>query len=159
MRLVVGGLIATILLWALPVQAQISHAQVMALVEALRLAAPQTSRQEDGLYSPWKIKPSNIPRWSRLCIGEELTPEQFEENVQKARLVVACVMDDILRKEYPESDNDEFTAVRRAASWWVSGDPSLYDRGDIRTYTERVLRFYEELRVTPSDFVPLRVTN
>jgi hypothetical protein len=68
-------------------------------------------------------------------------------------------MDDILRKEYPESDNDEFTAVRRAASWWVSGDPSLYDRGDIRTYTERVLRFYEELRVTPSDFVPLRVTN
>jgi hypothetical protein len=159
MRLVVGGLIATILLWALPVQAQISHAQVMALVEALRLAAPQTSSQEDGLYSPWKIKPSNIPRWSRLCIGEELTPEQFEENVQKARLVVACVMDDILRKEYPESDNDEFTAVRRAASWWVSGDPSLYDRGDIRTYTERVLRFYEELRVTPSDFVPLRVTN
>ncbi|QIZ69424.1 hypothetical protein [Oxynema aestuarii] len=159
MRLVVGGLIATILLWALPVQAQISHAQVMALVEALRLAAPQTSSQEDGLYSPWKIKPSNIPRWSRLCIGEELTPEQFEENVQKARLVVACVMDDILRKEYPESDNNEFTAVRRAASWWVSGDPSLYDRGDIRIYTERVLRFYEELRVTPSDFVPLRVTN
>ncbi|WP_234488614.1 hypothetical protein [Oxynema sp. CENA135] len=143
----------------MPVQAQISHAQVMALVEALRLAAPQTSSQEDGLYSPWKIKPSNIPRWSRLCIGEELTPEQFEENVQKARLVVACVMDDILRKEYPESDNNEFTAVRRAASWWVSGDPSLYDRGDIRTYTERVLQFYEELRVTPGDFVPLRVTN
>ncbi|MEB3827118.1 hypothetical protein [Phormidium sp. CCY1219] len=159
MRILLGGLLTSLVLWALPVHGQVSDAQIVALVEALRLAAPTTTTEEDGLYSPWKIKPSNIPRWSRLCIGEELTPEQFVADLTKARHILVCVMEDVLRREYPLSDNDEALAVRRAAAWWVAGDPSLYNAGEIALYTRKVLDLYQNLRAYPGDFVPNREAN
>lgn len=155
MRLVLGVLMTSLLLWTLPVQGQVSDAQIVALVEALRLVAADAPRAE-GLYSPWRIKPSNIPRWSRLCIGEELTPQEFEEDFSRARNILVCVMEDVFRKEYPVSGNNESVAVRRAAAWWMTGDPSQYNKGDIGKYTERVLGIYQELRINPSDFGPSR---
>ncbi|MCK7581274.1 MAG: hypothetical protein MZV65_40355 [Chromatiales bacterium] len=66
------------LLWvaALPVHAQISEAKVEALVEALRLSAPEAG-PDAGLYSDWSVKPDNIVRWSRRCLDRDVTPEQF----------------------------------------------------------------------------------
>jgi hypothetical protein len=128
----------------LPVQAQVSNSQVQALVEALRLAAPQTGTENDGLYTDWQIKPDNIPRWSRLCIGQEMTPAQFEANDSKARQVLGCVMEDVLKQEYPNSGNSEDVAIRRAASWWMTGDPNQYNNGQIADYTQKVLRFYQQ---------------
>ncbi|KKD35640.1 hypothetical protein [Limnoraphis robusta] len=137
-------LFALLLLWMLPVQAQVSNSQVQALVEALRLAAPQTGTENDGLYTDWQIKPDNIPRWSRLCIGQEMTPAQFEANDSKARQVLGCVMEDVLKQEYPNSGNSEDVAIRRAASWWMTGDPNQYNNGQIADYTQKVLRFYQQ---------------
>ncbi|MEA5542799.1 hypothetical protein VB834_27600 [Limnoraphis robusta Tam1] len=137
-------LFALLLLWMLPVQAQVSNSQVQALVEALRLAAPQTGTENDGLYTDWQIKPDNIPRWSRLCIGQEMTPAQFEANDSKARQVLGCVMEDVLKQEYPNSGNREDVAIRRAASWWMTGDPNQYNNGQIADYTQKVLRFYQQ---------------
>ncbi|MFZ1028422.1 MAG: hypothetical protein WAN66_19625 [Limnoraphis robusta] len=137
-------LFAVLLLWMLPVQAQVSNSQVQALVEALRLAAPQTGTENDGLYTDWQIKPDNIPRWSRLCIGQEMTPAQFEANDSKARQVLGCVMEDVLKQEYPNSGNSEDVAIRRAASWWMTGDPNQYNNGQIADYTQKVLRFYQQ---------------
>ncbi|HBK64181.1 MAG TPA: hypothetical protein DD000_11830, partial [Cyanobacteria bacterium UBA11166] len=57
-------LLSAIGFWTIPARAQVSDNQVSALVEALRLAAPQTGTENDGLYSEWQIKPDNIPRWS-----------------------------------------------------------------------------------------------
>jgi len=125
-----------------PAQAQISRDQVRALSEALRLAAPQTGLQNDGLYSEWKIKPGNIARWSKRCIGDELTPLLFESNPGLAGQVVECVIGDVLRDQYPASGGDESVAVRRAASWWMTGDPEQYESGTTAGYTEKVLGFY-----------------
>lgn len=47
MRLRIASVIATLLLWAVPAQAQ-SQAQINALVEAFRKAAPQTGTANDG---------------------------------------------------------------------------------------------------------------
>lgn len=157
MRLMLGGLIVSLLFHILPVQAQVSSDRVMALVEALRLAAPKRPTEEDGLYSDWKIKPSLIPRWSFLCIDEELTPEEFEADNLKARLILICVMEDVLKQEYPASDNNEQLAIRRAAAWWVAGDSELYDIEPISGYSQRVLNYYLELQANPSDFVPYQV--
>jgi hypothetical protein len=142
-RLLLSGVLVSVGLWTLPVQAQ-SAKQVTALVEALRQAAPQTGRADDGLYSDWQIKPENIPRWSRLCTGETLTPSQFEANPTKARQILACVMQDVLRDEYKASSNNESLAVQRAASWWMTGDPNQYSTGSIATYTKKVLGFYQQ---------------
>lgn len=143
MRLLLGGLIASVALLALPAQAQVSDTQVGALVEALRQAAPQTGTKNDGLYSEWQIKPTNIPRWSRQCIGRELTPAQFEASPVMARGILVCVMRGVLRDQYRASGNNETVAVQRAASWWMTGDPTRYNNAPTASYTQKVLNFYK----------------
>ncbi|AFY82222.1 hypothetical protein Oscil6304_2605 [Oscillatoria acuminata PCC 6304] len=142
--LILGGLLTSSLLFVMPVTAQITDAKVNSLVEALRLAAPDTGIEDDGLYSDWQIKPDNIPRWSRLCIDQELTPAEFEANEAQAREVLACVMSDVLQEEYAASGNDESLAVRRAAAWWMAGDPEQYNSERISGYTEEVLQYYQQ---------------
>jgi hypothetical protein len=142
--LILGGFLTTSLLLEMPVRAQITDAKVNSLVEALRLAAPDTGMEDDGLYSEWQIKPDNIPRWSRLCIDQELTPSEFEGNEAQAREVLACVMSDVLKEEYEASGNDESLAVRRAAAWWMAGDPEQYNSEKISDYTQEVLQHYQQ---------------
>lgn len=143
-RLLISGAIVSIGVGTLPVQAQVSSSKVAALVEALRKAAPQTGRADDGLYSEWQIKPDNIPRWSRLCTGQAMTVEQFEANTAKAREILACVMQDVLRDEYKASGNNETVAVQRAACWWMTGNPRECQSGATATYTKKVLDFYQQ---------------
>ena len=146
MRLMLGILIASIGLSALPVKAQVADAQVGALVEALRQAAPKTGNVDDGLYSDWQIKPANIPRWSKRCIGREMSIPEFESNTATARQVLVCVMRNIMQEEYKASGNNESLAVRRAASWWMTGNPNFYNSGTTNTYTQKVLDFYQKQR-------------
>lgn len=152
MRVPIGKLIVSlgVILAAgtLPAQAQVSDRQVSALVEALRQAAPQTGRADDGLYSDWQIMPGNIPRWSRSCIGRELSPTEFEASPDVARSVVTCVMRDVLQDEYEASGNNEMLAVRRSAAWWMRGDPSQYNSAEIADYVQRVVTAYEGQRGT-----------
>jgi len=128
----------------LPAQAQVSNGQVAALVEALRQAAPQTGNPNDGLYSDWQIMGANIPRWSRSCLGRELTPAQFEADPNAARSVVTCVMRDVLQDEYRASGNNELLAVRRSAAWWMRGDPEQYNSAEISDYVQRVVTAYQQ---------------
>lgn len=147
MRLRLGALIISLglgLLGVPPAQAQISDGQVEALVEALRQAAPQTGTENDGLYSDWQVKSAIIPRWSEQCIGRELTPEQFEASPSTARTIIVCVVEDVLQNQYRASDNNEALAVRRAASWWMTGDPTRYNSGTTEAYTQKVLGFYQQ---------------
>ncbi|MGC1396112.1 MAG: hypothetical protein WA828_17770, partial [Coleofasciculaceae cyanobacterium] len=119
-RFLISGAILSIGVGTLPAQAQ-SSSQVAKLVEALRKAAPQTGRADDGLYSDWQIKADNIPRWSRLCTGQAMTVQQFEANPTKAREILACVMQDVMRDELKATGNNETAAVRRSACWWMTG--------------------------------------
>ncbi len=140
----VGSIVCSAGLWLLPAQAQLSEARVAAFVEALRQAAPQTGRADDGLYSDWQIKPANIPRWSKRCTGQELTPEAFASRPETARAVVTCVMGEVLREQYTASNHDEAVAVQRAAAWWMTGDPQQYQSGAASAYTQKVLRLYQQ---------------
>lgn len=141
-RLIVGiGIILGLAI--LPAQAQVSERQIGALVEALRQAAPQTGNAADGLYSDWQVQPDNISRWSKACLGKLISPADFAASPVTARNILVCVMRDVYQDEYRSSDN-EAIAVRRAAAWWMTGDPSRYDSGDTATYTQRVLNLYQQ---------------
>ncbi len=129
-------------LWTAKAQDQITDAQIAAFVEALRLSAPNTGIPNDGLYGEWKVKEDNIVRWSKRCTGTEMTPAEFEADSQKAREIISCIMGKVLREQYDIS-KDESIAVRRAAAWWMTGDPAQYD-SQAKVYTERVLSFYEK---------------
>jgi hypothetical protein len=139
-----NGIIIGIILSALPVQAQVPNTHVEALVEALRQAAPKTQTKNDGLYSDWQILPGNIPRWSKSCIGRELSPGQFESSPATARGIVVCVMGDVLRDQYRISGKNESIAVRRAAAWWMTGDANRFASGQTASYTQKVLSLYQK---------------
>lgn len=132
-----------LLLWVVwfPAHAQISDAKVEALVEALRLAAPNAG-PDAGLYSDWKIKPDNIVRWSKRCLDRDVTPEQFAADQALARQVLACVMGKVLRDQFTLSNDNEIVAVQRAAAWWMTGDPDQYRSSAASAYTLRVLEAY-----------------
>ncbi len=145
-RLVLGTVMVSVGLWTMPVQAQVSDAQVGALVQALRDAAQQRAPGNNGLVSEWQILPVNIPRWSKQCIGRELTPTQFEADSTRARSILVCVMRDVLRDQYKASGNNEAIAVRRTASWWLTGNPNQYNSGSTASYSQNVLSFYQKQR-------------
>lgn len=146
MRLLLSALIASVVLSALPAQAQqVTNRQVGALVEALRLAAPKTGKQNDGLYSKWQVTPGIIPNWSKKCIGRELTPTQFEINSVAARNVVTCIMHRELQKQYPVSGNNESAAVRRVACWWMTGNYTGCNSDPTAAYVQQVVRFYQQI--------------
>lgn len=126
-------------------QSPIGDAQIATFVEALRLSAPRSGNPENGLYSDWKIKAQNIRRWSKSCTGTSIDPEEFAADPEQARQILACVMGKILREQYAISGN-ESVAVRRAASWWMTGDPDSYDTPPTDSYTKRVLNFFTMLR-------------
>lgn len=149
-QLLLSGLIASLGLWALPVEAQqVTNTQVNALVEALRLAAPKTGKQNDGLYSEWQITPGIIPAWSKQCTGRQLTPNQLETSPVTARAIVTCIMRTELQKQYRDRKN-ETAAVSHAACWWMTGNATGCDSGLTAAYTQKVLGFYQQASSKPA---------
>ena len=120
-------------------RAEISEAKVEALVEALRLSAPEASA---GLYSDWRVKADSIRSWSSRCLNQALTPEQFAADQALARQVLICVMGPVLRDQFTASRENEIVAVQRAAAWWLGGDPEQYRSGSASAYTLKVLESY-----------------
>ncbi len=134
------GLIGLLLTAAPTVaQAEISDAKVEALVEALRLAAPEAS---SSLYSDWRVKADNIRPWSIRCLNQELSPEQFAADQDLARQVLVCVIGPVLRDQFTASNQNEIVAVQRAAAWWISGNPGQYRSASNSAYTLKVLETY-----------------
>lgn len=121
---------------------QVSDAQVNAMVEALRKAAPP-NRANDGMYSDWQVLPAIIPDWTKRCLERQLTPAEFESDAQAARDTVACIARRELNRLYSASGN-ETAAVRGAACWWMTGKDNACTSGGTATYVQRVLGFYQQ---------------
>ena len=145
-NLLFGSLIISIGLQALPAAAQpVTDAQISALVEALRQAAPPQTAN-DGMYSQWQVLPGNISRWAKFCTKQDLTPQQFEADATKAKSIVTCIVGDLLRDEYKASSNNELTAIRRAACWWMTGESAACKTGATATYADKVVSVYQQQR-------------
>jgi hypothetical protein len=145
-----GCLMLSFGLWAFPVHAQTDD-QVVALVEAFRLAAPDTGVENDGLYSDWQVKPENVTSWSKFC-KQPTTPEAFEADPELAKSIMTCVIADLLKEEYAASGNNIEVAVQRSASWWMTGDSTRYttDR-TISAYIQNVLTRYRAALQRPAN--------
>ena len=134
-------------------QQQVSNAQVTALVEALRKAAPQSGSPNNGYYSEWKVKPETLKGWSKYCLKQELTPTQFE-NTPTARKVVSCIMRRELDKELHATNNNENAAVRSVACWWMTGEYTGCDSGFTSNFVQKVVNEYQQQRSKPVSSAP-----
>jgi hypothetical protein len=145
-NLLLSSLIVSLGLQALPATAQsVTDAQVSALVEAMRQAAPPQTAN-DGMYSQWQVLPGNISRWAKFCTKQDLTPQQFEADATKAKSIVTCIVGDLLRDEYKASGNNETAAIRRAACWWMTGQSTACTSGATATYADKVVSVYQQQR-------------
>ncbi|MBE9041081.1 hypothetical protein IQ235_09855 [Oscillatoriales cyanobacterium LEGE 11467] len=136
------GILVSIGFFATPATAQVDEAQLDAFVEALRLAAPPDS-PDDGMYSDWQVLPGTLTGWSEQCLGESVTPEEFEADAEIARRVVSCIAGWQLEEQFSAVGNDD-AAVRRAACWWMTGEATGCDNGFTADYVESVSGFYQE---------------
>ncbi|MFN6501447.1 MAG: hypothetical protein RMX65_031265 [Nostoc sp. DedQUE01] len=151
-QLLLSGVIVSFGLLASLAQAQqsVSDAQVAAMVEALRQAAPQTKNPNDGLYSEWQVKPETLKGWSKTCLKRELTPTQFENSPVLARSVVSCITRRELTKQFAATNNNEIVSVRGAACWWMTGNYTGCNKGFTADYVQKVVRFYQQERSKPT---------
>ncbi len=150
--LLLSGVIVSFGMSSLVAQAQqqVSNAQVAAMVEALRRAAPQTGIANDGLYSEWQVKPETLKGWSKNCLKRELTPTQFENSPTTARQVVSCITRRELNKQFIATNKNETAAVRGVACWWMTGSYTGCDSGFTAAYLQKVVGFYQQQRSKPA---------
>lgn len=131
-------------------QQQVSDAQVAAMVEALRQAAPQTGSQNDGLYSQWQVKAETLKGWARTCLKKEITPTQFENSPETARQIVSCIARRELNQQLRARNNNETTAVNSVACWWMTGQYTGCNSGFTATYVQKVVKLYQQERAKPA---------
>ena len=145
-RFLLSGVIIALGLSPLTVQAQqqSSKTQVTAMVEALRLAAPKTGSNDDGLYSEWKVKPETFKSWSKTCLEKEVPATQFASDPELARQVVTCIMERELKEQLNATNNNEAEAVRRSACWWMTGKYTGCNSGFTADYVKKVLGYYQK---------------
>lgn len=142
-HLFLTGLALSVGLWAMPGTAQSTDKQVNAFVDALRQAAPPQS-PNDGMYSAWQVLPGIIPDWTKRCIGQQMTPAQFEANEDAARRTVTCIARRELNNQMKATGNNETSAVRGAACWWMTGKYSGCNSGFQGQYVQKVVSVYQQ---------------
>ncbi|MBD2295717.1 hypothetical protein H6G06_20120 [Anabaena sphaerica FACHB-251] len=146
-----AGVIISLGLSPLVVQAQqpVSDNQVAAMVEALRLAAPQKKKPTPGYYSDWQVKPETLRGWSKFCLKKELTPTQFENDPKTARQIISCIMKRELTNQFKATNNNEIAAVTGAACWWMTGLYTGCNKGFTGDYVQQVVKLYQQERAKP----------
>jgi hypothetical protein len=151
MQLLLAGIIVSLGISPLITQAQqpVSDTQIAAMVEALRLAAPQAKKPVNGYYTAWQVKPETLKGWSKTCLKKELTPTQFENDPKITRQVISCIMKRELTNQFAATKNNETAAVRATACWWMTGLYTGCDKGFTGDYVQKVGRFYKQERSKP----------
>jgi len=142
-HLLLYGIMISVGLWAMPGAAQVNDNQLNAFVEALRRAAPP-NRANDGMYSDWQVLPGIIPSWTKQCVGQEMTPAQFDADSAAARRTVTCIVRREVNNQLKATRNNQTAAVRRAACWWMTGNATGCQNGATASYVQRVLSFYQQ---------------
>lgn len=153
MRVLIGAIVVSFsfgLSSSLVQAKQPSNNQIAAMVEALRLAAPQTGKKDDGLYSEWQVRPETVKAWSKFCLKKELTPTQFENSSTTARQIISCITSRELNKQLQATKNNEIAAVTGLACWWMTGNYTGCNSGFTGTYVRKVVDFYQQQRSKPS---------
>lgn len=132
------------------------------IVERLRNAiAGQESNHNPSAVNPHsnalgygQVMPENIKEWSTQCLGKPLTEKEFIESKEKQVKIIDCKLAEYLEITAKTAQNQD-QQIRKVASMWYSGDPTLYDNprpqtygaGDypsIREYTTTVLERFKK---------------
>jgi cell wall-associated NlpC family hydrolase len=105
-----------------------------------------------GAMGAWQILPSNLPSWSKQCLGRQITASQFMGDPNLQRQIVECKLTEYAQTHAAKANGEE-ELVRRVASTWYSGNGDLWDNArrqgpggsepSIREYTVSIWQKYQ----------------
>ncbi|MGB8690488.1 MAG: transglycosylase SLT domain-containing protein [Microcoleus sp.] len=74
-----------------------------------------------------QVMPANIPSWSREALGYQITDNQFLNSPDLQLKIIDYKLNQYYQQAIAASGGNLDIAVRRVASAWYSGNPSLYN--------------------------------
>jgi cell wall-associated NlpC family hydrolase len=105
-----------------------------------------------GAMGAWQILPSNLPSWSKQCLGRQITASQFMGDPNLQRQIVECKLTEYAQVHAAKANSEE-ELVRRVAATWYSGNGDLWDNArrqgpggsepSIREYTVSIWQKYQ----------------
>lgn len=81
---------------------------------------------DSGAIGAGQVMPENVGPWTQKYVGRRLTPEEFRFNPAAQDMVMNGRFTDMLNEQFSAGYRGE-EAIRRAASVWYSGQPSLWN--------------------------------
>lgn len=93
---------------------------------------PKAVNPDSNALGYGQVMPENIKEWSTQCLGKPITEQEFIKSKEKQVKIIDCKLTEYLQvtKDAPDED----TQIRKVASMWYSGDPTLYDNPRPQTY-------------------------
>ncbi len=85
----------------------------------------QIINSDSGASGKWQIMPANIPSWSRAALGREVSHAEFMRSPQLQYQIAKHRLNLYLNRESQLGRTQE-EIIRRVASAWYSGQPSLW---------------------------------
>lgn len=127
----------------------------------------QLINSDSGATGKWQVMPINIPEWSRASLGREVSHAEFLASPQLQREIVKHRLGLYLEKQsVPGRCQEE--VIRRVASAWYSGRPSLWNNErpqfsngrrypSIASYTKSVWNLYQQVKPSVLDKTRQRI--
>jgi hypothetical protein len=80
-----------------------------------------------GALGMGQVLPSNLPEWTTETFGREVSPEQFLASRDIQYYVIRQKLLQYYLRGIKASSGDLYTAIRRVAAQWYSGQPDAID--------------------------------
>ncbi len=80
-----------------------------------------------GALGMGQVLPSNLPEWTTETFGQEVSPEQFLASRDIQYFVIRQKLLQYYFRGIKASGGDLYTAIRRVAAQWYSGQPDAID--------------------------------
>ncbi len=80
-----------------------------------------------GALGMGQVLPSNLPEWTTETFGREVTPDQFLASRDVQYYVIRQKLLQYYFRGIKASSGDLYTAIRRVAAQWYSGQPDAID--------------------------------
>lgn len=102
------------------------------------------SRNGDRAYGKYQIMGNNIPSWSKMAIGQSMTPEQFMSDPAAQERIAAFMINQNLKRGYSPED---------AASIWFSGRPQAKAGNSKDVYGTTVPQYVQKFKTGVNNYV------
>lgn len=76
--------------------------------------------RDSGALGKYQIMPDNVPSWSKACLGQSISAQQFLSSPSHQERIATCKLSQEFKRA-KEAGESSYEACRSTASFWYSG--------------------------------------